>query len=170
MASHVKPKGRPCSHARYRLTCEEYDALVHEADDRCQLCRRAGHETGHGFLVVDHDARLGDWAVRGLLCSRCNLIIGYSGNQPPAVSAYLRSPWHARHRWPVPIKEPKVGARLTAGRRDWLRTSTGWEPQDRLGGGTLTWERLIYRHGTHAIARDNGIEGDRRYVRDTKGA
>ncbi|MFE2283316.1 endonuclease domain-containing protein [Streptomyces sp. NPDC059443] len=59
MPSHAKPKGRLCSHRRYELSCEEYDALVEHTEGRCQICRRSVPETGHGYLVVDHDWRIG---------------------------------------------------------------------------------------------------------------
>lgn len=141
---------------------------MREAEERCQMCRRKGGETGHGYLVVDHDARLGNWAVRGLLCSRCNLIVGYNGDGSAEATRYLADPWHARHRPQVAIQQPPVGARIVVGRRPWRRNPVGWEPQDRLGGGVLEWEGLVRKYGTHALARENGIEGDPRYIRDGK--
>jgi hypothetical protein len=100
MAAHEKPKGRPCSHRRYKLSCEEYDALVEHAEARCQICRRSGPETGHGYLVVDHDFRLGYAAVRGLLCNRCNTQLEYRNLPEEPMLAYLAKPWHACGRSP----------------------------------------------------------------------
>ncbi|MEV5944618.1 endonuclease domain-containing protein [Streptomyces sp. NPDC051994] len=159
MSTHVKPKGRLCSHARYRMSCTEYDALVDHAGNRCQLCCRTGPETGHGYLVIDHDAHLGNWAVRGLLCSRCNLLIEYAQIDSAAAEAYLNSPWHARHPIP-PLDEPPVGSFIRAGRRRFERTLQGWEPRDRLKGSRLSWDRLASKY-VRRIARDNGIEAAR---------
>lgn len=54
-------------HRYYRLTCEEFDALVKRSEGRCDIC---GVITF--LLVIDHDHDLGLWAVRGLLCPSCN--------------------------------------------------------------------------------------------------
>ncbi|MCU1687756.1 MAG: hypothetical protein JWQ81_8495 [Amycolatopsis sp.] len=96
MAAHTRPKGRVCSHRRYRLDCAAYDALVEYAGARCQICRRSGPETGHGYLVVDHDPMVGWGAVRGLLCNRCNLQISYDRLPADQTRAYLADPWYAR--------------------------------------------------------------------------
>lgn len=53
---------------RYRLTCAEFEAMLRRQDGRCAAC---GY---NGKLVVDHDHATGD--VRGLLCLRCNLVMG----------------------------------------------------------------------------------------------
>ncbi|MDR3082116.1 MAG: endonuclease VII domain-containing protein [Streptomyces sp.] len=139
------------------MSCAEYDALVEHAGDRCQLCSRTGPETGHGYLVIDHDARLGDWAVRGLLCSRCNLLIEYAQIDSAATEAYLNSPWYSRH-FIQALDEPPIGSFIRAGRRRFERTRQGWEPRDRFQGGCLSWDRLAAKYGPHNIARDNGIE------------
>jgi hypothetical protein len=93
MAEHPKPKGRSCSHRRYKLSCDDYDALVLHARGRCQICRRKGEETGHGYLVVDHDDKLGYSAVRGLLCNTCNSQLAYFNLPEESMRAYLDAPW-----------------------------------------------------------------------------
>lgn len=62
-----------CFHTKYVLTCGEYDGLLRHADGYCTLCRkrpRLGRP-----LNIDHDHALGQWAVRGLVCDRCNQIL-----------------------------------------------------------------------------------------------
>lgn len=150
--AHAKPDGRPCSHARYRIDCREFDALVNHADNRCQLCGRTGADTGHGHLVIDHDALLGEWAVRGLLCSSCNLRIEYGETDPAATAAYLGTPWHSQHAARLTV-EPPVGSAIRAGRRRFERTAVGWEPRDGYRGRAITWQRLTHRYGLHNLTQ-----------------
>lgn len=111
MADHTRPLGRACSHRRYLLDCDGYDALVRHADGRCQICGRTGAETGHGYLVIDHDDKLGYGAVRGLLCNRCNTQLAYRNLPEEPMNAYLAAPWHARKNGIEPAKPgPKKGA------------------------------------------------------------
>lgn len=55
---------------RYRLTWEQYQALLEAQDGRCGVCKR---RFGKGTPCVDHDHRTG--RVRGLLHQRCNRLI-----------------------------------------------------------------------------------------------
>lgn len=52
----------------YRISLEYYNKLVNLQDGRCLSCNNKSK------LFVDHDHRSGDF--RGLICRRCNLIIG----------------------------------------------------------------------------------------------
>ncbi|MGW1784572.1 endonuclease domain-containing protein [Streptomyces sp. NPDC002143] len=51
-------------------------------------------------LYIDHDHTLGIWAVRGLVCHRCNQALravdAGQRKRPAAVSRYLASAWHRR--------------------------------------------------------------------------
>jgi hypothetical protein len=90
----------PCRHRAYRLTCADFNALYVAARGRCQICDIRGEDTKHYILHIDHDYRIGNHGVRGLLCSRCNTMLG----QWPHVldekrrAQYLANPWHARDR------------------------------------------------------------------------
>lgn len=55
---------------RYGLSVEDYDVLVADQAGACAIC---GEEPE--LLMVDHCHRSG--AVRGLLCRRCNTLLGY---------------------------------------------------------------------------------------------
>jgi hypothetical protein len=64
--------------AIYGLTPEEYRQLYDAQEGRCAICGREGADGGHGnarSLCVDHNHRTRQ--VRGLLCAKCNLAIGY---------------------------------------------------------------------------------------------
>lgn len=63
---------------RFRMTVEDYDAILSAQGGVCAICFRAC-SSGHR-LSVDHDHRTG--VVRGLLCKACNLILGQSQDSP----------------------------------------------------------------------------------------
>lgn len=72
------PNGHYCStrkahynrKARYRLTPEAYSKLLSRQKGACAICRKAIR------LNVDHCHR--SKKVRGLLCDRCNLLLGHA--------------------------------------------------------------------------------------------
>lgn len=93
---------------KYRLTPEQYDALREAQRYRCKICGRHEEElvpagtgrprldgapTAEPFrLVVDHCHRTR--RVRGLLCGRCNTMLGHARDSPEilrAGAAYLES-------------------------------------------------------------------------------
>jgi len=121
------------------------------------ICRRAGHETGHGFLCIDHDPFVGQWAVRGLLCSSCNGRLSMSPGWRPEAIAYLADPWYLRRFTELGISidlsaEPPIGSSAHTGRNRWKRTRRGWECQSRLGPHrAISWNDLHRRYGPHMI-------------------
>lgn len=155
MATHVKPKGRPCSHRVYQLDCDEYERLLTHADGRCQICGVAPERTEQGFLVVDHDAGVGQWAVRGLLCTNCNTALPM-GSTSAAASDYLAAPW-----WKLELArlgarpdlapEPPIGSTVAAEYLNFSRDTDGWKGVASFGGSTRTWEELNRRYGPHRI-------------------
>lgn len=61
---------------RFGLTIEEYNALVEMSDGLCGICRQP--ESRDRRLSLDHDHQTG--AIRGFLCSKCNLLLGNAGD------------------------------------------------------------------------------------------
>lgn len=62
---------------RYGVTPEDYDRMFAEQGGVCAICGQPETATRRGIvrsLCVDHDHTTG--VVRGLLCSRCNLVLG----------------------------------------------------------------------------------------------
>jgi hypothetical protein len=59
---------------RYGITQQWYDLKLEEQEHSCAICGRSAKEMTY-LLHVDHDHRTGD--VRGLLCSPCNVYLGY---------------------------------------------------------------------------------------------
>lgn len=73
----------------YGLTRERFDQIVQEQGGVCAICHENRNYRGER-LYVDHDHETG--IVRGLLCSGCNVAIGYLRNNPflaEAVAGYL---------------------------------------------------------------------------------
>src|ERR1700761_6842795 len=92
---HDKPIGRPCTHRAYGLSCDEYDALRERAGDLCEICGIAAQDSAHGVMHIDHDPAVGQGAVRGLLCGRCNTGLFLDAVVPAAErTRYLAAPFH----------------------------------------------------------------------------
>lgn len=56
----------------YGITNEDYDQLLAQQDGVCAIC---GNLPGKQVLEIDHDHATG--LVRGLLCHKCNVGIGF---------------------------------------------------------------------------------------------
>lgn len=56
----------------YQLTVEEYHAMFARQNGVCQICKNSNDDERN--LCVDHDHATN--RVRGLLCHRCNLVLG----------------------------------------------------------------------------------------------
>jgi hypothetical protein len=75
---------------KYGITIEIEDELMKSQSSCCAICLDPFTNTKHRH--VDHDHRTG--AVRGLLCKKCNLGIGYfddDGSKLEAAIEYLRA-------------------------------------------------------------------------------
>lgn len=57
--------------SRYNMTPEQFDSLLVKQDHRCAICRVKPDY----ILSIDHNHKTDK--VRGLLCQRCNLAIGF---------------------------------------------------------------------------------------------
>jgi len=57
----------------YGITLEIYKEMFNKQNGRCAICKNE-----FKTLCVDHDHLTGK--IRGLLCHKCNLILGYSGD------------------------------------------------------------------------------------------
>jgi hypothetical protein len=75
---------------RYGIGAAEYDRMVAEQAGRCAIC--ATTEPGGGKTLWSVDHCHDSLKVRGLLCSRCNMGLGYFKDDPGrlrAATAYL---------------------------------------------------------------------------------
>ncbi|MCX4751734.1 endonuclease VII domain-containing protein [Kitasatospora sp. NBC_01287] len=90
---------RNCQHSAYRLTCEDFEAIWEHAGGKCEICRAAPTEERHGGLVIDHAGEYSYFAVRGLLCRKCNRLMGEvdSGRvKDERAYAYWENAWFVR--------------------------------------------------------------------------
>lgn len=65
---------------KYGISKAEYDLMAEEQEYVCKIC--GGNEVYRGLsnLIVDHDHATGK--VRGLLCEKCNLMLGAARDTP----------------------------------------------------------------------------------------
>lgn len=65
---------------RYGITVDEYQALIVNQNFACAICKVEIPDTlgykGKRSVVVDHNHETGN--VRGILCSKCNLMLGHA--------------------------------------------------------------------------------------------
>ena len=60
---------------KYNLTFDEVESLYINQDKKCKICKTEHSSIyAHGGLYIDHCHTTGK--VRGLLCSRCNVLLG----------------------------------------------------------------------------------------------
>lgn len=60
----------------YGMTPDDYDAMVAEQSNQCLICSVNGESERNHRLVIDHCHASGK--VRGLLCNKCNLLLGHA--------------------------------------------------------------------------------------------
>ncbi len=78
---------------RYGITPEQWQALHDEQGGLCGICR--GPQQGKRRLGLDHNHETG--LVRGLLCDRCNLMVGkVETGEPVKADRHLIEEWIAR--------------------------------------------------------------------------
>lgn len=73
----------------YGIDLDTYERMLKEQDGKCAICKK--EEIGKRRLSVDHDHVT--QAVRGLLCSKCNFLLGQAGDSIEILLAaieYLR--------------------------------------------------------------------------------
>lgn len=66
----------------YKLTPEQYDAILQSQGGGCKICGRVPDETKKNFSVDhDHSCCPGRYScgkcIRGILCNRCNVVLGF---------------------------------------------------------------------------------------------
>lgn len=155
LVRHRKPRNRPCAHNTYRLDCSQYELLRADAGDRCQLCHIEPAETPQGYLVIDHDPKVGWWAVRGLVCSTCNTTrIPFEAPTDLTLRQFLANPWYQRTFGVGPElpPEPPQGTRATYRKRIWVHEDDRWYSQNgHLEPLEPQWKDLHYSYGAHNL-------------------
>lgn len=70
----IKVRRNRWKEANINITHEEYEQLLKQQDGRCAVCSTDTNQFGKG-MCVDHCHSTGK--IRGLLCTECNLGLGY---------------------------------------------------------------------------------------------
>jgi hypothetical protein len=100
---------------KYGIDIVEYQRMLVDQKGVCAICEKPETRVENGvirMLSVDHNHTTG--AVRGLLCSGCNLAIGYACDDPEVLT---KAATYLRRYQPqvIPFRDPK---------RDWLLVAT----------------------------------------------
>lgn len=75
MGTKTLPAHQSCNHLLYKLSCVDYEDLIARCGNRCEICGTPGPQAPRAKLFIDHDHRYGLYAIRGLLCARCNVLM-----------------------------------------------------------------------------------------------
>ena len=71
----------------YGITLEQQELRLKEQGDCCAICKTK-EPTGSTQWHTDHDHALN--LVRGILCQKCNIMIGHARDNPLILSAAIR--------------------------------------------------------------------------------
>lgn len=149
-----------CAHRQYQMSCVELDDLLARAANRCQVCGTEAASTAHGTLHIDHDAAIGEWAVRGLLCSYCNTQLDSNRERldRAAVASYLATPWYRlmlqERGLPLGVpSEPPIGSGVALPQGTVMRRSeAGWRWDSWPHGVRIShWVGLYRKFGPHNL-------------------
>jgi hypothetical protein len=92
--ARVKNRHRANPGQKYGLTGKEYWGMVAACNGRCPCCKTPFSEIlGKTTLpCVDHDHKKGQTreAVRGIVCHRCNMLLGHADDDPKILRACAR--------------------------------------------------------------------------------
>jgi hypothetical protein len=68
----------------YGIDLQDYNAILERQNGTCAICHKESDSTGkNSKLHVDHDHVTGK--VRGLLCYRCNIAMGFLSDDPERI-------------------------------------------------------------------------------------
>lgn len=87
-AARTRVRRRRRNLRKFDISAEDWDALLAKQQGVCAICllpERVERDNNVRLLCVDHDHLTG--AIRGLLCSSCNIAIGLLRDEPK----YLRA-------------------------------------------------------------------------------
>jgi len=71
----------------YGISVEQYEAMLKQQSGCCAICKKAPGENARGRLHVDHCHKTGK--IRGLLCVKCNMALGWVETFKDAAEGYL---------------------------------------------------------------------------------
>jgi hypothetical protein len=72
---------------KYGITAEQYDAQLNKQEGKCEICHQPQEDFKKRFCV-DHDHTTGE--IRGLLCFKCNLVLGHANDDTNILSEAIQ--------------------------------------------------------------------------------
>ena len=146
------------THKHYRLNCAQYENLLTRSGQKCEICGTSGILMPQEKLHIDHD--ITPWGVRGLLCLRCNTVLGQTKDRWPDGQEYLANSWWRTRCAALGIPaelgpEPEIGSAIrNQFGTVWMRSSDErWEAptQDGHHPPPKSWRELYHSYGAHNL-------------------
>ena len=75
-------------HTRYGITIKEYERILATQGGVCAICRTSRRDVRNREMPVDHNHTTNK--VRGILCDKCNRIIGLFNDDPDVIEAAVK--------------------------------------------------------------------------------
>lgn len=156
-ATRTLPDHADCKrHKEYRLSCQQFEALIARSGSRCEICAGPGDAGPLGVLCIDHNGPR--WAVRGLLCSPCNIRLRVDNLSFPGAAEYVARSWWKQQCAAIGVPagrrpEPPIGSgvRNQTG-TTWVRISDWWHaPYQATPMNTAAWGRIFWSYGPHNL-------------------
>lgn len=72
----------------FKLSSDQFEAMVRDCNRRCPICKTPFSTILRERPVVDHCHRTG--LIRGVICGRCNLMVGHALDNPTILRAAAR--------------------------------------------------------------------------------
>jgi hypothetical protein len=147
------------THVKYTLSCRQFDRLLARSGGYCEACGLPASTSRFGTLCIDHDHNLGDWAVRGLLCTACNAALHPGAVSLPKFRPYVQRSFYLTLLVEAGVTElrppePPLGAVvLDHGGRPWRHEpdylpGLRWYPRHRhYPQSPRSWDWLLNRVG-----------------------
>ena len=145
-------------HKNYRLNCAQYEDLIARSGQKCEICGTPGILMPQEKLYIDHD--ITPWGVRGLLCLRCNTVLGQTKDGWPDGQEYLANSWWraqcAALGLPAELgPEPAIGSAIRNQLGTiWIRNSAErWDAPSQNGHhpSPKSWRELYRSFGAHNL-------------------
>jgi Recombination endonuclease VII len=146
-----------CSHRAYGMDCAELDELYVRAKHRCEICGISERTLGRP-LCIDHDASIGQYAVRGLLCGGCNARISFGAwdrKFQRRAERFLANPWHHRPGGPRPLGRAHHGLVTPDGCVHVVFGLFGWSSRGDATNRTWCGEVAIYPRQPYQVDAAN---------------
>ena len=98
----------------YGISLDDYKKMFDFQEGKCAICRKDFSQRNFKSLHVDHDHRTR--TVRGLLCTKCNTILGMSGDDVLVLRSAIR--YLEDH----PSRDCGIETRHNVAKREYSRT------------------------------------------------